>query len=261
MKTIRKQKYLIGVYIALLLLLLLSISAAPLLIRHEVALTDRFIIEEGTLETMLIVALFGISFMLVKGFMKTLNAYQQIEARAGVEKSRMGSMLADAFRYIGTVNVELQEIESVLCGVTRYPESKREFRQTVDELSAKAMTIASVPWIGVRMIDRHSGQTINEHSAQRPQVERPSATMGNRAILDGLTVKGLQTVSTCQRNLDFLTVFILPRTTISKEETVLLTAILNQIEMLFILYRTGGIKQMLPADRNTAKEIRHDSHH
>lgn len=260
METIRNRNCLIGLYITVLFLLLLSVSATPLLIRHGISLTHRFFIEEGTLETALIVTLFGISFMILKGFMNALKAYQRIVDRTGKEKSELISTLAEAFSYIGTVNVEIQEIESVLCGLTHYPKSKREFRQHIEGLAAKAMTVAAVPWIVVRMIERHSGHTVHEHAVQRPHGGLPPVTMGNRAILDGVPVTGLQTVGTRQRNLDLLTVFIMPKAVISKEETFLLTAILNQIEMLFIIYSAGCIKPML-ASKNTAKETGHDSDH
>ena len=57
-------------------------------------------------------------------------------------------------------------------------------------------------------------------------------------------IGGLQTIGPRQQNLDLLTVMIFPAASISKEKHILLTAILNQIEMLFILYRAGCIKPM-----------------
>jgi hypothetical protein len=82
--------------------------------------------------------------------------------------------------------------------------------------------------------------------------------MGNRALIEGRRVDGLRTIGPRQHNLDLLTVFILPASAISKEKTVLLTAILNQIEMLFILHSAGCIKPLHVSD-DTAKEIVHDS--
>jgi hypothetical protein len=61
--------------------------------------------------------------------------------------------------------------------------------------------------------------------------------LGNRTIFDGHRVDGLQTIGSRQRHHDLMTVFILPETGMIEERTVLLMAILNQIEMLFMLYR------------------------
>jgi len=258
MESVWKPNYLIGFYFSIMLVLLLCVSTTPLLIRHGFAITDRFLIEEEVLETIMILVLFGISFLVLIRMINRLNSFRQTAEQAVYEKSRLISRLAEAFRYIGRVNVEIQEIESVLCGVAFYPQSKKEFRALVDKLASKAMTIAAAPWLVVRMIDSDSGQTFNEHAVQHPGTAPPSVTMGNRAILDGARIDGLQTIGPRQQNLDLLTVMIFPAATISKEKNILLAAILNQIEMLFILYRAGCIKPK-HSGRNSIKKIVHDT--
>ena len=260
METIWKRNYIVGFYFSILLVLLLCVSTTPLLIQHGISITDNFMIEEEVLETALILVLFGISFLILIRFMNRLKAYRQAVNRAVQDKTKLVSRLVEAFRYIGKVNVEIQEIESVLCGVAFYPQSKREFRRLVDQLASRAMTIADAPWLVVRMIDRHSGHTVSEHSVQRPEGGLPSITVGNRALIEGRRVDGMQTIGPRQDNLDLLTVFILPASVISKEKIILLTAILNQIEMLFILHSTGCIKPIHVSDK-TAKEPVHDSDH
>ena len=260
METIWKRQYIIGLYFSILLVLLLCVSSTPLLIRNGISISDHFIIEEDLLETALILVLFGISFMVLIRFANHLKAYQQTAKQALHDKSKLVSRLTEAFRYIGRLNVEIQEIESALCEVAFYPQNKKEFRRLVDRLASRAMTIAAVPWLVVRMIERHSGHTISEHAVRRPQGSLPSITIGNRALIDGRRVEGLQTIGPRQHNLDLLTVFILPASAISKEENVLLTAILNQIEMLFILHRAGCIKP-LHVGNKAAKEMDHDSDH
>ena len=256
MEPIWKQNYIVGFYFSILLVLLLCVSTTPLLIRHGISITDHFIIEEEYVETALILALFGISFLILISFMNRLKSYQQAVNRAVHDKSKLVSRLTEAFRYIGRVNVEIQEIESALCGVAFYPQNKKEFRRLVNELASRAMTIAAVPWLVVRMIERHSGHTISEHAVRRPQSSLPSITMGNRALVEGRQVDGLRTIGPRQHNLDLLTVFILPEAVISEERTVLLTAILNQIEMLFLLYRSGCLRQPFK-NENIEKELDH----
>jgi uncharacterized protein YeeX (DUF496 family) len=168
METIWKRNYIVGFYFSILLVLLLCVITTPLLIRHGISITDHLMVEEEVLETVLILALFGISFLILIRFTNRLKAYQQAVNRAVHDKSKLVSRLTEAFRYIGRVNVEIQEIESVLCGVAFYPQSKREFRRLVDRLALRAMTIAAAPWLVVRMVDRHSGQTVNEHAVGHP---------------------------------------------------------------------------------------------
>ena len=128
MQTFRKFKYLTGVYLATLGLLAISVSAMPFLIRHDVSFTREIVIGEETLETSLIVVLLGISFLTFRAFKHTLKNYRHLLACAGQDKSRLASRLSDAFSYIGTVNVEFKEIQSIVCGIDRYPENKKRIQ-------------------------------------------------------------------------------------------------------------------------------------
>ena len=243
MKTVRRLKFLIVFYLWGLISLMLSVIAMPLFIRHGLPMTRTFIIEEEILETSLIAILFGISYFILRGFKRTLKAHACALDRAVEEKSRLVSRLSESFSYIGSVNVELQAIQSILCGVERYPQTKREFKQFIDHLVAKAMTVAGTPWVVIRMISRCNGRTVKEYAIVRPKGALPSATMGNREILEDRHVEGLRKIVSCQKNLDLLTVCILPTIQLSEEENILISAITNQIEMFFMLYRAGFLHQ------------------
>ena len=106
--------------------MLLSVIAMPLMIQHGIPVTREFIIEEGTLTTILIIILLGISYYILKGFKHTLKAHERAVYRAGEERSSLVSRLTEAFNYIGTVNVELQAVQSFLCGIEHYPQTRRE---------------------------------------------------------------------------------------------------------------------------------------
>ena len=254
MKTVQKLKFLIGFYLGVLVFLLLSVIVIPLIIQHGLSVTRGFIIEEEILETILIFILFSISVLILRGFKKTLIAHEREVNRVGGEKSRLVSRLAEAINYIGVVNVELQEIQSILCGVKRYPQTKREFKQFIDHLAAKAMTIAGTPWIVIRMINRYNGRMVKEYAVERQKGTLPSSTMGNQEILENCHVEGLIAISTRQKNLDLLTVCILPTTQLSEEEKILITATINQVEMFFILYRAGFLhKQSLNCSITTTR--------
>jgi hypothetical protein len=259
MKTVKKLNRLIAVYLSILMVLLLSVIATPMIVRHDMALTSTFIIAEEKLETGLIVILFAISYLILKAFLRTLRAYQRAVDRTGNEKSRLISRLADAFSYIGTVNVEIQEIRSIICGVGRYPRTKKELKALFDRLAAKAMAVAGTPWTVIRIIRRRDGRTIKEHGVARGNGGLPTATVGNREILAGRRVEGVQTITSCQQNLDLLTVCILPMPPLSEEGRILITAIVNQTELLFLLYRTDCYQQIF-LDNQNGKGMRHDIH-
>lgn len=239
MASARRFKFLIALYIGALITLLLSVIATPVVIQHGLAVTRTFIIEEELLESSLIVILFGVSAFMLRGFKRILKGYERAVDRAVAEKSKIGSQLSEAFNYIGSVNVELQAIKSILCGVEHYPQTKKEFKRLIDQMADKAMTIAGTPWVVIRMISRSNGRTVKEYARTRLKRGLPSITMGNRKILENRPVAGMQKVSSCQKNLDLLTVCILPTSELSEEEIILITAITNQVEMFFTLYRAG----------------------
>ena len=263
MELVQKLKALIGCYLLVLVLLLLSVIAMPLIIRHGVSVAHRIVIEEQSLETVLIVLLFGVSFFILKGFRRALGAYALAVSRAGMDKSRLLSRLSDAFSYIGAVNVEIKEIESIICGVEHYPQTKREFKVLLDQLGGRVMAVADASWLVIRMISRSSGRTVKEHFVEARKGALPSATIGNREILEGRRVDGFRAIGPRQQNLDLLTVCILPETSVSEEDVVLITAIANQIEMMFLIYRDGCALELNKgaADKhNNEKEHFHDTH-
>ena len=46
------------------------------------------------------------------------------------------------------------------------------------------MTVAGTPWVVIRMISRSNGRTANEYTIVRAKGVLPSATIGNREILE-----------------------------------------------------------------------------
>ena len=239
MKTIQKLNFLIRFYLTVLLFLLLCVCITPMIIQHNVSVTPEFIVKEDILETILILVLLGISYLIFKGFKLSLSEYERAVAQAGANRSKLALRLAEAFDYIGTVNVEMQEIRSILCGVDHYPQTKKEFKQFIDRSAETAMVIAGTPWIVIRLIQQNGCQTVKEYAFERQKGSLPTTTIGNRAILRGESVDGIKTVSTHRKNMNLMTVCILPEIGLSEENMVLIKAVANQIEVLFLLYRSG----------------------
>ena len=248
MKTAQKLKFLIIIYLGILVFMLFSVIVTPLVIQYGVSITSKFIIEEDIIETLLIIILLGVSYVILRGFNQALRAYERTVERNGEENSRLASRLVEAFSYIGTINVEFQEIQSILCGAERYPQTKREFKRFIEHLVAKAMTVAGTSWAVIRIISRGNGRTVKEYATVRPHKVIPAVTMGNREILEDRHIEGVRKVGSRQNNLDLQTVCILPEIQLSEEENILITAITSQIEMFFLLYRAGFLQQQFVSD-------------
>lgn len=203
MENIRKYKKFVAFYLSILFLLWLCVIAMPMLIRHDFAVTRKFIIEEEVLETALIIILFGVSYLILRAFKQSLTSYTRAVNLAGAEKSKLVSRLSEAFSYIGAINVEIQEIQSIFCKIDRYPQTRKELKQVIHWLTAKALCITGTPWIVIRVIIRSKCRTAYEYSIERRKKTLPSVTMGNRAILDNHHVDGVDIIESGPTNLDF----------------------------------------------------------
>lgn len=258
MDSIQKYKKFVAFYLSALFLLLLCVIATPMLIQHNLSVTREFIIEEKFLETALIIVLFGVSWLILGAFKRSLISYKQAVSHAGSEKSKLVSRLSEAFSYIGAVNVEIQEFQSILCRIDHYPQTRRELKQIVHWLAVKAMSITDTPWIVFRIILRSRCRTVYEYSVECRKGARPTVTVGNRAILDGRHVQGVKIIGSSPTNLDLLTACFFPSTELTREDVVLITAIVHQVEMLFLLHRSHGLDQ-LSINHQQREEICHDS--
>lgn len=236
MKRIQIFNAIISLYITVLILLLLSIMALPLAIHSDWSITQAFILKEEIIETFLIAALFGMSFFILRRFKHTVTVYEYKFRCIDKEKSKLLSRLKDAFRYIGTVNVELQEIHSILQKLDNYPRTKKEFKMYVNYLTAKAMTIAKSPWVAIRMIDKKSNRTVFEHTVVRPGYELPAGIIGNRDILDKKSISGIVQIVNSKKNVDLITVCLFSDVECTENENILIRLLINQIEMYFLLY-------------------------
>jgi hypothetical protein len=108
-------------------------------------------------------------------------------------------------------------------------------------LTTKAMVIAKSSWFSIRMIDKRNGRTVYEYTVVRPGHTFPTGVMGNRKIIENETALGVKTFINDKKNIDLITVCILPEVDCSHEETILIKLIIDFAEMYFLLYRNGSI--------------------
>ncbi|MEN8690606.1 MAG: hypothetical protein AB1Z20_10915, partial [Desulfobacterales bacterium] len=125
---IKTLRYLKAVFLAVVGSMLLLIAATPFLVPRRIALFDRFVFEENAIEAVLILFLFALAYLASRAYRTAVSAYKKRLRRLAADRSVLADRLTDAFRYIGTVNVQLQEIRSVFSGLKRLPENRRQFK-------------------------------------------------------------------------------------------------------------------------------------
>jgi hypothetical protein len=231
-KTLRNLK---AVFLVVVGLMFLLIAATPLLVPRGMTLFERFVIEEDAIETVLILVLFAVAYLASRAYRTAVAAYKKRLLRLTADRSVMADRLSDAFRYIGTVNVQLQEIHSVFSGLKRLPENRRQFKDLLSMFGGKILGMMNVDWVTIRIVDRRILRTIVEHREVRKIQPVADPHIGNRAVVEGKPVVGCVIVTDAKDNLSVVAACILPLDHLDKEGTILMQALVDEIEMLFII--------------------------
>jgi hypothetical protein len=234
--TTQKMRILEIVYFVTLGMLFLAVIGTPFFIHGSFALTAKFVVKENAIEALLIFGLLLAAYF-ISGFYRTeLNKYRQELNRLECSNNALNDRLADAFKYIGGVNVQFQQIRSILCGLDHYPENDNEFKNVLSLFAQKALGVANSDWVVVRFISRHNLRTVKEHRECRGKTLGSNGRLSNKAIVEQQTLDGYSIVASSQKNLTIHVACILPIKTMTKEERILLEAIVSELEMLFIIY-------------------------
>ncbi|MGE5256857.1 MAG: hypothetical protein ACM3KE_09315 [Hyphomicrobiales bacterium] len=238
-------------YLSAIVFLILMVVGVPFLIRRGVAMTSHVFIEQEVLQALLIAALLSAAFALSHRYKTALNAHREMMQRLAMNNDTLLSRLTEAFKYIGKVNVQLQEIRSVFFQLNRLPENRNDFKNLLRVFARKALSIVNTEWVVVRIIERQSLRTITEHLESRGGEVALYPHIANKSVVDEEPVAG-QTVIRCDKeNLDITVVCIFPRDNLSREERILVEAIAGEIELLFITFTA------LQFDQDDAFRLRH----
>jgi len=69
------------------------------------------------------------------------------------EKKTAEEKMNDSFKYIGEINVQIQEIKSIFNKINKYPETKSDFKKTLRFFSERTLGMINVDWVLFRIID------------------------------------------------------------------------------------------------------------
>jgi hypothetical protein len=221
---------------AAVVLLILMVVGVPFLVRRGVAMTSHVFIEQEVLQALLITVLLSAAGALLHRYKTMLNAHRMEVQRLAMNNDTLLSRLTDAFKYIGKVNVQLQEIRSVFFHLNRLPESRNDFKNLLRMFARKALSIVNTDWVVVRVIDRRSLRTVVEHLHVRRGKTALPPRIGNKSVIDAEPMAGRSVIRSEIENLDITVVCIFPRDELSREEKILVEAIAGEIELLFITF-------------------------
>ncbi len=164
---------------------------------------------------------------------KVLRRYQE-----GLEER-----LLDSFKYIGTINLQLEEIKKNLFNFKKYPSNQKEFTKLMVGLAQKILSIINIDWVVIKIIDLNSGKTIHYTALARGGKKIKFDKFDNQQIFSGNCGEACTIIKSNQENLDVKAVCILPAEIKSRDENFFVTYIINQLELLFLAFRFLGKKE------------------
>jgi len=136
------------------------------------------------------------------------------------------------------VNVQIQEIRSIFCGLRRYPATENEFREDLVLFARKVLGVVNADWVVIRIIRQTNLRTIKEHFEPRKNANFFIKGISNKAIVANQPIDGYSIVATRHDNSMIMVVCVFPKKGLDEEEKILVEAINNQIEMLYLIFKS-----------------------
>jgi hypothetical protein len=158
------------------------------------------------------------------------------------DKNELEHRLTNAFKYIGSVNIQIEEIKSTLSDIKKYPENKKDFKYIFQYLSEKVLSIIDADWVLIRIIEISTYKTLREHCATRGRAVLLKYQISNKEIMSDKLPKDFSLVNSTAKNFTISTCCVIPKPKLTEEQTVMTKAVINQLEMLFLIFASSYYK-------------------
>jgi len=223
-------RFLERTYLLTLIAIFLLIVFTPYMIHSGFTVFEEQLVEVAT-----ILFLFTTGYAVLSLYRKEATRNLEKIHRLTKEKGALENRLDDAFKYIGTVNIQIQEIKSVFSSVRKFPENKKDFGYILQFLADRILSMVNTGWVLFRIIDTQSLNSLGEYSETRGNSVLPRHKISNKALVSSEKL-GFTVVESGQENFYIKTFCIIPEVKLSRDNRVFIKAIVNQLEMLFLIF-------------------------
>ena len=134
-------KFLERTYLLFLITIFLLIVFTPYIIHSGIT-----VLEEELVEVATIILLFTVGYAVLSLYRKESARNLKIINKLRQDKGALENRLTEAFKYIGTVNIQIQEIKSVFSDVRKFPENKKDFGYILQFLADRILSMVNVRW-------------------------------------------------------------------------------------------------------------------
>lgn len=227
----RKIRLLERTYLLILVSIFLLIAFTPYIIQSGFTVLEEQLTEVATIILLFTVG-YAVLFLYRKEVDKNLNELNRVEEDKGALKNR----LTEAFKYIGTLNIQIQEIKSVFSGIRKFPENKKDFGYILQFLADRTLSMVNAGWVLFRIIDTENLNSLGEFSETRGNSMLPQYKISNKILISNEKLKGFTVVGSGHENFYIKAFCIIPKAEISNDDEVFVKAVVNQVEMLFLIF-------------------------
>ncbi len=230
-------------YFVIYLALFCLIIFIPQLINSPVHITKKLILEEEISEGFLLIILFLLNIFILKLYRDETSKQKELIEKINNDKKSVEDKLIDSFKYIGQVNVQIQQIKSIFNSSDKFPETKNDFKKTLYFFSDRVLGIVNANWVLFRIINRNTGRTISEQLEIRPGITLDFPHISNKMIIETQACPSHSIIISNPQNLNILVCCILPKEKISKDDRSFIQAITNEITMIFVILNSIYYKE------------------
>ena len=230
-------------YFVILLILFSLIIYTPTLIKGSASLNENLILEEETIEGSLVGALMILGIVILGIYKHEIQRHKEQIRIIDDEKQRVAGRLLVSDQYIGQVNVQISEIESIFNWIDKYPQTKTDFNKVFSYYGDRILGIINTNWALIRIINRDTQRTVTEHFQTRPGTTPDYPHVSNKMIIEKQPSLSCTTVISKPDNLEFLVSCTMPVDKINKHQVGFVQAIINEITMLFVIYSCSNLPQ------------------
>ena len=223
------------IYILITIILFFFIIYTPTLINGPVRITEKFIFQEETIEGTLLGILFFVSILIFSLYKREVDNHKEIIHQIKGEKKKVELRLQASDQYIGKINVQIEEIQSIFNKIEKYPLTKNEFKTTFSFFGKRIQVITNSKWVLLRIIHCNTQRTISEHFESKINTEDTYPHVSNKLIMEDQPIASHTSIIYHPKNLNILVVCILPVDKISPDERIFIQSIIDELTKLFVI--------------------------
>ena len=93
------------------------------------------------------IILFLLNILILNLYRKEAARQKAVIEKINNDKKSVEERLFDSFRYIGQVNVQIQQIKSIFNSSDKFPETRNDFKKTLYFFGDRVLGIVNASWV------------------------------------------------------------------------------------------------------------------